>query len=72
MALIEMIKSKLKQTFHKCNAVQEVYPKNIGDIRIVECIECGKLHLMNKNEKVLREARIKSFRNISIYIKNKK
>ena len=72
MNLIKNIKVKAKQLFHQCSAVQEVYPRNAGNMRIVECVECGKYHLLDTNDKSLKEAKIKSFRQISIYIKNRK
>lgn len=45
------LKEKVKQKFCRCTLVEDLYPENEGNYRIVFCINCGKLHLINANEK---------------------
>lgn len=66
------IKKIISNIFHRCTCVQEVYPDNKGSLRLVECVECGKYHVLKINDKDMKKIKIKSFNNISIYIKNRK
>lgn len=68
-SLIKKLIIKIKKFFHNCKVVQEVYPNNLGNIRIVECTECGKFHLVDFNKKRMKRIHFKNYNNISIYIK---
>lgn len=67
--LIKKLIIKIKKFFHNCKVVQDVYPTNEGILRIVECTECGKFHLVNLSNKKMKRIHFKNYNNISIYIK---
>lgn len=69
---MKKLKTKIKNLFHKCKVVSDVYPSNKGNLRIVKCEECGKHFIVDIEFNKLKKTRIKSFETLHVYIKGKR
>ena len=63
------LKKLILKIKHRCSVIQDEYPNNYGDIRIVKCVQCNKYYLMRLSDKQITTATIKKFKNVGIYIR---